>query len=445
MHVDETCPHCGSASISRVGPAGPYAPPPGLPAEGVQVDRPADEPDRRCLTCAFGWPISDPYPRWPLSTDPGWLTPDDHRRASGLLDERLLVTTRVCDAVRASASDAEESLAAYADLGDWLAQRYDDVLGDPVGAGMDRLVVPADRTDPVRLLEAANRVCRALELVRSASVAEYDRDVAEVGRRLVEFDLLERDLAVDRPGRDPTGGLGTLGPVVLDDEPDEDDLDDETTLARLLRTGAPDEPGAPDGPVEADGSWESVVEIATAVFARHGSALPWAREAWTVLGDAGLTMFDNHVDRARVACRLLCLDVLRQEFDVRMFDGGAPGYWTLDVDALLDAVDGVDPVVLGMLAERDDLGLDLDADGEPDSGWCRAVVEAVVRQECSEVVWALRAHQRDAVVFASLWAAARDDVRYPLSREAIAWIVDSDLSADKMVAYEWISDGMPID
>ena len=432
MHVDETCPHCGSSSVTAIGPARPYAPPPGLPAEGARVDRPDDEPDRRCLTCAFGWPISDPYPRWPLPTDPGWLSPDDHRRACALIDERLRVTTRVCDAVRASASDAEESLAAYADLGDWLAQRYDDVLGDPVGAGMDRLVVPADRSDLVRVLEAANRVCRALELVRSASVAEYDGDVAEVGRRLVEFDRLGRDLAVDLPGRPR--------PVVPAGETGADEADEaEATLAELLRTGAP------DAPVAADESWDSVVEIATAVFARHGSALPWAREAWQVLGEAGLTAFVTHVDRARVACRLLCLDVLRQEFDVRMFDGGAPGYWTLDVDALLDAVDGVDPVVLGMLAEQDDLGLDLEADGEPEEGWCRAVVEAVVRQECSEVVWALRCHQRDAVVFASLWAAARDDVRYPLSRDAIAWIVDSDLSADKMVAYEWIADGMPID
>ncbi|RZT87238.1 hypothetical protein EV383_4148 [Pseudonocardia sediminis] len=431
MHVDETCPHCGSASVAAVGPARPYAPPPGLPAEGLRVDRPDDEPDRRCLSCAFAWPVSDPYPRWPLTADLAWLTPDDRRRATALIDERFRVTTGVCDAVRASSADAEEPLAAYADLGDWLSQRYADVLGDPVGAGMDRLVVPADRSDAVRLLESANRVCRALELVRSASVVEYDRDVREVGYRLVEFDRLEREL-------DLPSSLGRDLPSAVDPVPDDPDSD-EGTLAALLRAGAP------EAAAGVDESWESVVDMATAVFARHGSALAWAREAWQVLGGAGLTSFDTHVDRARVACRLLCLDVLRQEFDVRMFDGGAPGYWTLDVDALLDTVDGVDPVVLGMLAERDDLGLDTEADADPEDGWCRAVVDEVVRQECSEVVWALRAHQRDAVVFASLWAAARDDVAYPLSDEAVAWIVDSDLSADKMVAYEWVGDGMPID
>lgn len=434
MHGDETCPHCGSASVVPVGPARPYVPPPGLTTGGAPVDRPTDEPDRRCLTCAFAWPISDPYPRWPLSTDPGWLTPDDRRRATGLIDERFEATIGVCDAVRAAADDAEAPLAVYADLRDWLAQHYEDVPGDPVGAGMDRLVVPSDRGDVVRLLESANRVCRALELVRSASVVEYDRDVAEVGLRLVEFDRIELELSGKL-----SGGPGVVGIPDLDGDDMEDDLDDETTLQALLRAGAPDEPAT------ADESWESVVEIATAVFARHGSALPWVRETWQMLGRAGLTAFETHVDRARVACRLLCLDVLRHEFDVRMFGGGTPGYWTPDVDALLDAGDGIDAVVLGMLAERDDLGLDAEAESEYEDGWCRTVVEAVVRQECSDVVWALRADQPDAVVFASLWAAARDDVQYPLSSEAIAWIVDSDLSADKMVAYEWIGDGMPID
>ena len=77
-------------------------------------------------------------------------------------------------------------------------------------------------------------------------------------------------------------------------------------------------------------------------------------------------------------------------------------------------------------------------------GWARAVVDAMIVQEHSEVVWAPRGA-----------AAARGRVRPRYGPgpgttcvtalcEAVEWIVNSDLSADKMVAYQWIDDGMPI-
>ena len=383
MREGETCPHCGAESVVRVGPARPSVTPPLLTDEGLPPGRHVVDPDRRCLVCGFGWPVDDPFPRWPLSTDPGWLHPVDHRQASGLLRERFRMTVRVCDALRdAPEADCGEPLYAYGDLRDWLRDRYGDELGDPVGPGMDRLVVPAADGDLVRLLESANHVCRALDLVRSASVSEYDRDVAELRRRLADFDGRRRELVeeIDRDG----GARPEWADLLHRDEPDEDldddpddemdgdPDDDEATLEALLRRGDDDgDDSDVDGDDEhagVDESWEAVVDVAEAVFGPHGSALGWARDAWRMLDAAGLTSFEGHVERARVTCRLLCLDVLRQEFDVRMFDGGAPGYWRSDVDALLDATGGIDPVVLGMLAERDGLGLDTDADAEYEDG-----------------------------------------------------------------------------
>ena len=178
---------------------------------------------------------------------------------------------------------------------------------------MGPAVVPAADGDLVRLLESANHVCRALDLVRSASVSEYDRDVAELRRRLADFDGRRRELVeeIDRDG----GARPEWADLLHRDEPDEDldddpddemdgdPDDDEATLEALLRRGDDDgDDSDVDGDDEhagVDESWEAVVDVAEAVFGPHGSALGWARDAWRMLDAAGLTSFEGHVERRR--------------------------------------------------------------------------------------------------------------------------------------------------
>jgi hypothetical protein len=56
---------------------------------------------------------------------------------------------------------------------------------------------------------------------------------------------------------------------------------------------------------------------------------------------------------------------------------------------------------------------------------------------------ALQRGLNTSVLFASLWASYHPDVTFPLSGEAVDWAVNSDLTGEKMRAWQWIDEGLP--
>jgi len=57
--------------------------------------------------------------------------------------------------------------------------------------------------------------------------------------------------------------------------------------------------------------------------------------------------------------------------------------------------------------------------------------------EMSAVLAAMAAAWGDEILFASLWSTTIEDTRYPLPDSTVAEIVNDDVTANKMIAWEW--------
>ena len=95
--------------------------------------------------------------------------------------------------------------------------------------------------------------------------------------------------------------------------------------------------------------WNEVEEVAAELFTIWGGGdLRWAKVAWTVLSETGLTRYASEVDRTVCIVRLIALNALYREFCVYAFDEGTSGDWEYQVTAdLLDDDPFVDAFSLG--------------------------------------------------------------------------------------------------
>lgn len=173
--------------------------------------------------------------------------------------------------------------------------------------------------------------------------------------------------------------------------------------------------------------------------------IAWVQHAWSALACAGLVACETQLERAAVACRLLALTVLHEQFCVRAFDEGDPDEWEIDPHDLLGTYPRLDPFLIGVLAERRGLEADIELGYELERGTLTSeALRELVVAEYPTVARALRAAWGGTGVFGSLWVSRSDDTTYPLSEDVIDDIVNGDLTHDKLHAWQWIDSGMPL-
>ena len=94
---------------------------------------------------------------------------------------------------------------------------------------------------------------------------------------------------------------------------------------------------------------------------------------------------------------------------------------------------------LGQLAERDGIKVD-DAPFDDGDGIAAALRELVGAQY--SIVWPeLRARNGDADLLAALFASSSEDTSYPLTGEQVSAIVNNNVTGNKMMAREWLTEG----
>jgi hypothetical protein len=157
----------------------------------------------------------------------------------------------------------------------------------------------------------------------------------------------------------------------------------------------------------------------------------WANKAWSILSKAKLTQYATGVERAEVVVRFLTLTGIFADFyEIAFQDGFEPEYTELAESLELS------PLRVGQLIGRD---ADCD-DGQEDSELYRDALRYLVSEARSEVCQTLIEGFGNApALFISLWRANP----YYADKEIVSDddIVNDDLTPEKHIAYQWITEG----
>lgn len=208
--------------------------------------------------------------------------------------------------------------------------------------------------------------------------------------------------------------------------------------------------------------WEDIEDFARELF--HvwlgDGDLAWAKTAWQVLAQAGMTTYTSEAERTICMVRLIALSALYREFCVRAFDEGSSGEWQETVGTgLLGVYPRLDPFTLGQLTERRQIDVDNSSLYESEPPAFTFVIMELVREEYRGVVDALTEQWGQNALFTTLWVSAgfgqyededdnrnkdEEDDASPVTREQIDRIMNNDLTGNKGYAYSWFADGLPL-
>lgn len=197
--------------------------------------------------------------------------------------------------------------------------------------------------------------------------------------------------------------------------------------------------------------WFDVEPLATRIFDLWvgGGDLEWARTAWAILGEQGLTFAgseDTLEEESRIRVRMLTLGVLYHEFASRAWQEGNVdiGYW-IEEDVFLADSGWMESVYPDAFPER----LVGQAEGGPtDSEILEEGMWHLVRNEHPGVLRALLSGTGDeSELFLLLWLSREhqyagwrtfpDDLRHEVLNTINGeW--------DKLSAFGWLSEGAPI-
>lgn len=186
--------------------------------------------------------------------------------------------------------------------------------------------------------------------------------------------------------------------------------------------------------------WADVKAAARAAFGLWNDEreLAWAEHAWGHLAAAGLTSFESDVERHRVMVRLLVLPSFYRDWTARVDQEpreNVYSYWaeTLELRAFS----------LGQL-----LGPEIEVEAETEFGQIGAALDHLVPAQQEEVARALiHGFGCEEELFLSLWRI-RHRAPDPHNPEDSFYFEDDDevltnLTAHKMVGYDWITEGCP--
>jgi hypothetical protein len=215
--------------------------------------------------------------------------------------------------------------------------------------------------------------------------------------------------------------------------------------------------------------WADFEEVAAQAFSIWVGQpeLRWAREAWEILGRAGLSRYHGERERATVAIRFLALAGFYHDFcEIAWEEYSEPEYdeWATSL--------GVSPFRVGQLIAD---AADFDEDDTDDDGDdVSAAVRYLAEQERPRVVRALRnAYGGTSGLFLALWRSCRpeavqktraepaenrsgDPQQLELEEfddeegededefdEETDDEILNDATAEKMAAFEWLEEGGP--
>lgn len=201
----------------------------------------------------------------------------------------------------------------------------------------------------------------------------------------------------------------------------------------------------PHSEVNREGDLGDLEGLTTQLFTvwRDGSETRWAGYMWSILGDAGLTTYEDSDEASRtlVVCRLIALAGISREFAARAWSEGHPGEWqeSVAVAGLLGEYPRLGEVAVGRLAERTGILAGSDPSGGNRES-AASLLCGIADDEWPTVVKALTDNLGPSWMFASLWMTRDRDARYPLPDEVIGSIVNSPTS-EMMDAFAWVSDG----
>lgn len=193
--------------------------------------------------------------------------------------------------------------------------------------------------------------------------------------------------------------------------------------------------------VEEEGDLGDLLQVARTLFNvwYDGSETEWAAYMWSILEKAGLTKYDDEVERTVVVGRLIALAGISREFAARAWSEGDSGEWR---DAVQGAVlEGdyplLDAVVVGRLAEQNGL---LAEEGYPGRESVPGLMIEVAKHEWNAVASALAADLGESLLFASLWKTPDGEARYPLPGEVLNEILNNP-DEEMYAPFDWVQNG----
>lgn len=193
--------------------------------------------------------------------------------------------------------------------------------------------------------------------------------------------------------------------------------------------------------VEEEGDFGDLLQVARTLFGvwYDGSEIEWAAYMWSILERAGLTKYEDEVERTVVVGRLIALAGISREFASRAWSEGDSGEWLCAVQGAV--LEGeyplLDRVAVGRLAEKKGLLASNDCTGRES---VPGLMIEVAKHEWSAVASALSADLGESLLFASLWKTPDGEARYPLPGEVLNEILNNPDEA-MYAPFNWVQNG----
>ncbi len=170
--------------------------------------------------------------------------------------------------------------------------------------------------------------------------------------------------------------------------------------------------------------------------------LYWARNAWSALEKAGLTLFSDQIERTKVLVRIMNLATICREFYHLAFDEtqDSPPY-TWWADSLEISPFRIGQIVGSSFERGDDEYVDDDADS-----LIKSALVFLVDENRHEICAALvKGFGSESDLFYALWTSphGNPEVNEDEELETIEDVMWHDLTDRKLRAFDWIMNGMP--
>jgi hypothetical protein len=263
-----------------------------------------------------------------------------------------------------------------------------------------------------------------------------------------------------RPRSDAEGqAIAALRAYLLSQEADtttEGELpSEEVGQAMLLDLDACEEDCRPETtPVVRAGrehvEWEDVRPLAHEAFKVWSTdwQYHWAREAWSILADKGLTSYQGGLERAEVYLRMLALGCLYRDFcDLAADERHYREDWVWVEEVGLSA-DVFHPLTLGMMIGTDGERLLSEADDLPEDGSYQSIIEPLVDEQRRVVHQALvEGYGSPHVLWAMLQLTLRRDFLDRYSPEPDIDPLNgvlNDVTVDDTASYDWVENGCEV-
>lgn len=203
--------------------------------------------------------------------------------------------------------------------------------------------------------------------------------------------------------------------------------------------------------------WHDIQESAPEIFEiwTDGSELGWAQDAWSKLDFEGLTSYENDLGKHIVIVRLLTLGTLYHEFCQFAFEEMAIIDYFSWIELLNDEELFLSSFRLGQLLGPEFMSEEEIFDDHTEQLLLSESIGSLIEQQRAIVVTALvNGFGGESLLFAHLWLSSHSldkeedfddedgDIYYENNSVETVEDVLTNLTSDKMVAFEWITSGM---